>query len=83
MRKLLILLLFLFATSICYSQVFVNRVWHNHYGNPLLLKWSKTILAKNDELLTVGNSQVMGEGANILLSRYATDGILLWSTQYY
>jgi hypothetical protein len=80
--SLVLILLFFRGTSL-FSQTYVNREWQTNNGNPLLTQWSSSIISQiNDELITVGNTNVTGQGANILLTRYDSEGNIVWSTNY-
>lgn len=48
----------------------------------MMLQWSHSLLLSDSRLLTVGNTQVVGEGANILLTKYDDGGSILWSSNY-
>lgn len=81
-KKAAFLLLFFFCTiSAVFSQEYVNREWSVNDGNPLMLQWSNS-LSTTGGLITVGNTQVAGQGANILLTKYTSTGGIAWSVNY-
>ncbi len=81
-KKAAILLLFLFCSiSAVFSQTYVNREWSVNDGNPLMLQWSNSINTSGG-LITVGNTQVAGQGTNILLTKYTSTGSISWSKNY-
>jgi hypothetical protein len=72
------------------GQVHVNREWRDFTGNPVFnpllnpfgLEWTKSIIASNNDLITVGHTAVTSQGENILLSRYKKDGTLIWQVDF-
>lgn len=61
------------------AQTYINREWQENYGNPLLTQWTKTIITQNGDLITVGNTIVPNQGADILVTRYDNASNVLWS----
>lgn len=83
LKKAVLLLLFFFCTvSTVFSQTYVNKEWTTHYGSPTMLQWSQSIRLSGGTMATVGNTAIAGQGANILLSVYKSDGSLNWSANY-
>lgn len=81
-KGVILVLIFICNSLAVFSQTYVNKEWSVMAGNPLLLQWSNSIRISSGELLTVGNTQVAGQGANILLTKYKTDGTIIWTTNY-
>jgi hypothetical protein len=81
-KEAVLVLLFFFCTiSAVFSQTYVNKEWSVNNGNPLMLQWSNS-LRTTGGLITVGNTQVAGQGANILLTKYTSTGGIAWSVNY-
>lgn len=80
-KVLLLLLIPLFAVN-SFAQTHINRLWTKQSGNPLMLQWSNSITTSNNDLVTVGNSLIAGEGANILTTRYDKEGNVLWQHDF-
>ncbi len=81
-KKVILMLLFFFCTiSAVFSQTYVNKEWSINDGTPLMLQWSNS-LRTTSGLITVGNTQVAGQGANILLTKYTSTGGIAWSVNY-
>ncbi|MEZ4722435.1 MAG: S8 family peptidase [Flavobacteriales bacterium] len=79
---------FVLAAAFCITsqaasdQSYVNRQFVVINGQPVDLHWSSTILATSNHILTVGNTQTSGQGANVFLTKQATDGTIIWSVEY-
>jgi hypothetical protein len=64
------------------AQTHVNREWATTSGNPYALQWSASIVSAADELISVGNTSVAGQGANILLTKYTGTGAIAWQRNF-
>jgi Subtilase family/Secretion system C-terminal sorting domain len=64
------------------AQTKVNREWETSTGNPLALDWTNSIISSNDQLISIGNTVVTGQGANILTTKYNTDGTINWQSTF-
>lgn len=72
------------------QQVHVNREWRDYTGNPVFnpilnpfgLEWTKSIPSATAGLITVGHTQVSGQGENILITKYDDGGSILWQDDY-
>jgi Subtilase family len=82
MKKLILVLLLLTKLTALQAQIHVNKEWANTSGNPLGLEWSNSITNANNQLITVGNSLIVGQGANILLTKYNNDGTTAWQSNF-
>ncbi|MDO8998424.1 MAG: S8 family serine peptidase [Bacteroidota bacterium] len=87
------LIAIIFATGNLISQggqVHVNREWRDFTGNPVFnpilnpfgLEWTKSIPSASAGLITVGHTQVTGQGENILVTKYNDGGSILWQSNY-
>jgi uncharacterized delta-60 repeat protein len=81
-KFLKIIFLLCVVTNVSYSQILVNKEWEITNGNPLGLDWSSSITNSNNQLITVGNSSITSQGANILTSKYNNDGSIAWQSNY-
>lgn len=80
--KNFITILFLLFSLLIYSQTFVNKEWEVNSGNPIGLEWSSSIVNNNNELIHVGNSLVANQGADIKITKYNTNGQIIWESYY-
>ena len=78
----MLMTLFCSTVDAVFSQTYVNREWSTPYGSPVLLQWTQSIRLNGGKMATVGNTAVAGQGTNILLSVYKSDGTLHWSANY-
>ena len=69
-------------TLMAQTQVFVNTDWFHNFGAADTIEWSASTLDLTDHLVTVANTLQSGEGANVLISRFDPDQILLWQKQW-
>ena len=60
----------------------LNKKWHSETGSPVDLRWTHSITDANMNLLTVGNTAVNGEGANIYLTKHGIFGQLIWQANF-
>ncbi len=84
MYKIIIntLLVLCVVTNVSYAQTNVNKEWETTAGNPLGLNWTSSITNASNELISVGNSLVTGQGANILTTKYNSDGVIAWQRNF-
>ncbi len=72
------------------GEMHINREWRDYTGNPVFnpilnpfgLEWTKSIPSATAGLITVGHTQVSGQGENILLTKYDDGGSILWQVNY-
>ncbi len=72
------------------QAVYVNKNWQSTNGNPVLnpilnplgIQWSNSITNASGELITVGHTQVAGQGENIWLIKYTASGSIIFQTNY-
>ncbi len=65
-----------------YSQTYVNQEWETASGSPVRTDWSSSIVNSSDEIISVGNTAVIGEGANIFITKYDIDGNTIWERNF-
>ena len=92
MLKKLILCLFAFALSNKNNAQgqFVNRNFLNSTGNPVInpilnvfgLQWSNSIITSSGDIITIGHTQVAGQGENVFLCKYTASGALVFQTSF-
>lgn len=81
--KLLILsLVFTASAGILSAQRYVNQEWSSITGLPLNIHWSSSMIASTGHVITVGNTYTSGQSTNVLLTKYATDGTIIWQVEY-
>ena len=80
MKKIIFILCILPLYS--FAQTSINKVWSVSTGNPVALEWSTSILNSSDEIISVGNTAIAGQGANILTTKYDEEGVIEWSVNY-
>lgn len=79
----LILLPVLAAFVTCINaQTYVNEEWSSLNGLPVNRHWSASMMASSGHLMTVGNTFTSGESTNMLLTKYETNGTLVWQVEY-
>ena len=64
------------------AQTHINREWETFNGNPLGLQWTSSITNASNQLISVGNTAISGQGANILTTKFNSDGTILWQTAF-
>lgn len=72
------------------AETFVNRVYQNVTGsplfnpvlNPLGVQWSKTIASTSGGLIMVGYTSVSGQGQNIYLVKHASNGSIVFESNF-
>ncbi|MDP1801482.1 MAG: S8/S53 family peptidase [Bacteroidota bacterium] len=90
MKKLFSTFILCSFVFIANAQVHVNREWRDYTGNPVFnpilnpfgLEWTKTIPCDAGGIITVGHTQVSGQGENILLTKYDDYGAISWQVDY-
>ena len=91
MKKLLGTLILISLSFILNAQqVHVNREWRDYTGNPVFnpilnpfgAEWTKSIPSATAGLITVGHTQVSGQGENILVTKYDDGGSIIWQSDY-
>lgn len=75
---ILSIIVFAISTFTLQAQTHVNREWETSNGNPLGLEWSSSITNSSNQLISVGNTNVSGQGANILTTKFNKEGVILW-----
>lgn len=79
------LLNILFSTTFSFlgiSQTHVNREWIDVTGNPDTLAWSSSVINSNNELIHVGNTEVVGENVQMLITKYDESGAVAWQETF-
>ncbi|MEZ4848788.1 MAG: S8 family serine peptidase [Bacteroidia bacterium] len=64
------------------AQVLVNQEWVAQYGLPDTIAWSASVTDPGGNLYTTGNTFTVGNGADMLLTKYDSDGNLVWQETY-
>jgi hypothetical protein len=64
------------------SQIHINREWEIKNGNPISTDWTSSITNSNNEIILVGNTNIEGQGANILTMKYDSEGVLIWERNF-
>ena len=64
------------------AQTRVNKEWETSTGNPIGLQWSNSIMNVDNQVISIGNSLVANQGANVLLTTYNPDGSLAWQRDF-
>lgn len=72
------------------AQVYVNKVYQERTGNPVFnpilnsfgIQWSKSITNSVNELITVGHTNVSGQGENIFLNKTDADGNVVFQINW-
>jgi hypothetical protein len=58
------------------GQPLVNRAWGGQYGLPDTVTWSASTADASGHLYTTGNTSVLGNGTDVLLTQYDPEGTL-------
>lgn len=83
MKQLIIILSLFTGLSSSYSQrTYVNQEWSSISGLPVNLHWTQSISASTNHIVTVGNTSNATQGPNILITKLATDGSIVWQVEY-
>ena len=72
------------------SQVYVNREWEDGLGNPTFNpilnpfghQWSNSIILPSGEIITVGHTNVSGQGENVYLAKYDAGGSVVYQVDF-
>lgn len=81
--KISLLLLFsIITTGYLSAQRYVNQEWSSIVGLPVNIHWSSSMIASSGHIITVGNTYTAGQNTNVLLTKYATDGTIIWQVEY-
>lgn len=64
------------------SQTHVNTEWSTISGLPVNIHWTASLIASTNHVITVGNTYTAGQEANVLLTKYSTDGSIVWQVEY-
>jgi hypothetical protein len=64
------------------AQVLVNQEWMTQYGLPDTIAWSASVTDPGGNLYTTGNTFVTGNNTDVLLTKYDSDGNLVWQQTY-
>lgn len=85
-RISVVLIIFNFSFQSIYfvqGQTHVNRNWIETINEPLELDWSKSIVGANQKVIHVGNTIESGEGANISITLFNSDGTINWQNDFH
>lgn len=80
--KTLLLSALLIINSCVIAQTHVNREWISSMGDPDTLEWSASITNDSSEMYHVGNTKMVGEGTNLLITKYDNTGAILWQEDF-
>jgi subtilisin family serine protease len=64
------------------AQTHINKEWETTSGNPMALDWTASLTNASNQLISIGNSYVAGQGANILTTKYNKDGSIAWQRNH-
>jgi len=78
---LTILTLIIFSYQNLNAQV-INKEWKINFGTPDTIDVAETVIDFEGNLITTGNTIVVGENANILTTKYDQDGNILWQQSF-
>lgn len=81
-KSILFRIVLLLFSTMGVAQVNINKEWTQENGNPYLLEWFNSITTENNDLITVGNTFVPGQGANVLVTRFNKLGDKLWEKDF-
>lgn len=76
-KQLLIVIAVLGTVSLTSAQPYINRELVNSYGSPDTIEWQATTKDFMN-LITVGNTLVTNQHANILITKIDEIGMLVW-----
>lgn len=95
MKKLIrsaLALLLTVSTSHAFSQgaVYINQEWQDGLGaptfnpilNPFGYQWSNSIMSPSGEIITVGHTNVSGQGENVYLVKHDPDGNIMFQVDF-
>jgi uncharacterized delta-60 repeat protein len=78
MKKILSVIPFLCLLSTFYAQTLVNKEWAVSNAHPVGFDWFSSAVDLNKQLITVGNTFVTGQGANLLVQKFNNEGDIAW-----
>jgi hypothetical protein len=81
-QKIINIIFLLCIITITNAQTHVNKEWETISGNPLGLDWTSSITNSSNQLISVGNTSITSQGANILTTKYNADGIIAWQQNF-
>lgn len=64
------------------NSTLVAKLWEHSTGTPDTIDWSSSALDGSGNLIVVGNTMVTTNNTDMLITKYATDGTVLWQVQY-
>jgi len=64
------------------AQTYINKEWETTNGNPLGLQLTSSVTNSSNQLISVGNTSVAGQGANILITKFERDGSIIWQSEF-
>jgi hypothetical protein len=64
------------------AQTYINKEWVQNYGSPDAIEWSSTFKDFWGNINTIGNTQVSGQRANILITRFDNQGGIVWQSNW-
>lgn len=75
----LLLTLFIFPV---HAQTYVNREWVSNFGSPDSIRLISTTTSAASDIISVSNTYVSGEHADILITKTNSGGTLQWQTTW-
>lgn len=78
----LLFLAFLLQFGTMQAQVLVNREWENLIGYPDTIRWTTTHIDPLGNIILAGNTQVGGGQTALLITKYDTEGNVIWYRNY-
>lgn len=82
MKKGFLILAFFSMLFTISAQTYVNKVWETEHGKPDFLEWSASAKDNQSNLITVGNTYVLNENANILIKKINSTGGIVWEKDW-
>lgn len=82
MKKAVFTSLFLLVQILTFGQTYANKEWQVVSGSSMGLNWSQNITSSSGELITVGNTLLLGQGVNILTTKVDKNGNILWQSNF-
>ncbi|MEP7128662.1 MAG: hypothetical protein ABI729_07335, partial [Chitinophagales bacterium] len=81
---LLCILLLNYSRSVAQfnNSTLVSKLWEHTTGTPDTIDWSSSILDGSGNLIVVGNTMVTTNNTDMLITKYASDGTVIWQVQY-
>lgn len=82
-RKLLFIMGLLLFTTVNYAQRdYVNKEWDNSTGNIGAIKRAVSAIDNDKNLIVVSNTLNSSNNTDVLITKYAPDGTLIWQQAY-